>query len=249
MAQILDIDLETGDLSQFDSTTTDGGRLSWAAAAALTGTTGGLSCQIDSDMDPIYGTNTFTTFSSHSHRYRVYLRPNSLGMSSGDLITVVDLAQTGHDTQSYCQLYYNGSDYQVRARVRNDAGTWQNTSYYDIEDKEELLSYLGSFLSKNRKKRFEEVLENRTRHLTVAVEDVYKDRNASAIVRTADCFGIQEVHIIENYNEYKLSPGIAKGSDKWVNVSVYDREEHNTFSCLNKNLLFIGYPPFSLLLL
>ena len=104
----------------------------------------------------------------------------------------------------------------------------------DIENKEELLSYLGSFLSKNRKKRFEEVLQNRTRHITVAVEDVYKDRNASAIVRTADCFGIQDVHIIENYNEYKLSPGITKGSDKWVNVTVYDREEHNTLTCLNK---------------
>ncbi len=104
----------------------------------------------------------------------------------------------------------------------------------DIENKMGLLSFLESFLSENRKKRFEEVLEKRTRHITVAVEDVYKDRNASAIVRTADCFGVQDVHIIENYNEFKLSSGIAKGSDKWVSITVHDRDEKNTLSCLNK---------------
>ncbi|MFC2125054.1 TrmH family RNA methyltransferase [Bacteroidota bacterium] len=104
----------------------------------------------------------------------------------------------------------------------------------DINNKKGLLSYLGSFLSENRKKRFEKVLDYRTRHITVAIEDVYKDRNASAIVRTADCFGIQDVHIIENLNEYKLSSVAAKGSDKWINISVYDRDEHNTHSCLRK---------------
>jgi len=103
-----------------------------------------------------------------------------------------------------------------------------------IRDLKKLQKYLESFLSENRKKRFEEVLAKRTRHITVAVEDVYKDRNASAIVRTADCFGIQDVHIIENYNEYQLSTGIAKGSDKWININVYDREEHNTLTCLKK---------------
>jgi len=103
-----------------------------------------------------------------------------------------------------------------------------------IRDLKKLQKYLESFLSENRKKRFEEVLAKRTRHITVAVEDVYKDRNASAIVRTADCFGIQDVHIIENYNEYQLSTGIAKGSDKWININVYDREELNTLTCLKK---------------
>lgn len=104
----------------------------------------------------------------------------------------------------------------------------------DIGDKSALLAYLESYLTDKRKKRFEDVLENRTRHFTIAVEDVYKDRNESAIVRTADCFGIQDVHIIENYNKYRLSSGIARGSDKWINIYKYDRDENNTRTCIRE---------------
>jgi tRNA (guanosine-2'-O-)-methyltransferase len=72
------------------------------------------------------------------------------------------------------------------------------------------------------------------------VEDVYQERNASAIVRTADCFGIQDVHIIENYNEYKISSGISRGAEKWVNIHVYDRYPDNTKACIQQ-LRSAGY--------
>lgn len=102
-----------------------------------------------------------------------------------------------------------------------------------VEDKNKLLLFLQLHMTDKRAKRFDEVLEMRTRHLTLAIEDVYQERNASAIVRTADCFGIQDVHIIENFNPYQLSKGIAKGADKWVNVYIYDRERNNTRVCID----------------
>jgi len=102
-----------------------------------------------------------------------------------------------------------------------------------VSDKQDLLDYLRHYMTEERSIRFKEVLEYRTRHFTIAVEDVYKERNASAIIRSSDCFGIQDVYIIENHNEYQLSEGISKGADKWVNVNIYDRYPNNTEKCIS----------------
>jgi len=109
-----------------------------------------------------------------------------------------------------------------------------------IEDKNDLLRYLQKYMTEERSIRFQEVLQYRTRHFTLAVEDVYQERNASAIVRTADCFGIQDVHIIENYNPYQIAEGISKGADKWVNVHIYDESTGNTGLCI-RHLKAAGY--------
>jgi tRNA (guanosine-2'-O-)-methyltransferase len=114
-------------------------------------------------------------------------------------------------------------------------------AYLDqIEDKEALLQYLRQYMTEERSIRFREVLKFRTRHFTLAVEDVFKERNASAIVRTADCFGIQDVHIIENQNEYQISENISKGAEKWVNVNIYDANLNNTGACIS-DLKNMGY--------
>ena len=75
-----------------------------------------------------------------------------------------------------------------------------------------------------RKKLFLQVIENRTRHLTVVLEDIYQPQNASAVLRTCDCFGIQDVHIIENRNEYQVNPKVALGASKWLNLYKYTKE-------------------------
>ncbi len=108
-------------------------------------------------------------------------------------------------------------------------------TYLDqIEDKEALLQYLRQYMTEERSSRFREVLKFRTRHFTLAVEDVFKERNASAIIRTADCFGIQDVHIIENQNEYQISENISKGAEKWVSVNIYDDHLNNTGECISQ---------------
>ena len=61
-----------------------------------------------------------------------------------------------------------------------------------------LLSYLQTFLTDNRKKTFENVLVQRTKHFTVVLEDIYQKHNTSAVVRNCDIFGIQDLYIIEN---------------------------------------------------
>jgi len=97
---------------------------------------------------------------------------------------------------------------------------------------QKLLAYLEGYLTEKRKALFKKVLEDRTRHFTVVLEDIFQPHNASAVVRTCDIFGIQDVHAIENKYNNKISRHVAKGSQKWLSYNRYRDDRDNTKSCL-----------------
>ncbi|MDG2274674.1 MAG: RNA methyltransferase [Flavobacteriaceae bacterium] len=101
----------------------------------------------------------------------------------------------------------------------------------DINTK--LLTYLEDFVTDRRKNLFRNILEDRTRHFTVVLEDIYQQHNASAVIRSCDIFGIQDVHVIENKYKSKVSKNIAKGSQKWLSFHNYKKDTNNTLECLN----------------
>jgi len=101
-------------------------------------------------------------------------------------------------------------------------------------NKKELLIELQRFLSPERIQKFDTVLANRTRHFTVAVENLFQSHNASAVMRNCDCFGIQDLHVIANHNQYELSKDVAMGSEKWVDMHSYYEKENNTQDCIDK---------------
>lgn len=86
---------------------------------------------------------------------------------------------------------------------------------------DDLLTYLESFLTEERKQRFLDVLQKRTKYLTVAIEDVYQLHNTSAVIRSCDAFGIQEAHVVEDRFEKRLDKNIAMGAEQWVDVNRY----------------------------
>ncbi|NNK10263.1 MAG: RNA methyltransferase [Flavobacteriaceae bacterium] len=88
-----------------------------------------------------------------------------------------------------------------------------------------LLNYLETFVSAKRLQRFEEVLHWRTRYLTVVMEDVYHQHNASAVIRSADIFGIQDVHLVEDRFSDRLDKKIALGAQKWTNIHKHSSTE------------------------
>lgn len=102
-----------------------------------------------------------------------------------------------------------------------------------------ITEYLSDFISENKKDRMEEVLGQRTRHLTVVLEDIFKPHNASAVLRTCECFGIQDVHIVEQRNSYDVNPYVTRGSAKWLTIHKYDHPNHHNietcFEQLRKN--------------
>jgi len=103
-----------------------------------------------------------------------------------------------------------------------------------IEEKKRLISYLTEFISPNRKERFDEVMAQRINHLQIVVEDLYQAHNASAVLRSCDCFGVQYVHFIENKNAMKVSSDIALGAEGWVSIKKHNGAENNTRACLQK---------------
>ena len=87
---------------------------------------------------------------------------------------------------------------------------------------EHLLQYLLDFITPERHARFLEILAKRTKHFTVATEDVYQMHNTSAVIRSCDVFGIQEAHLMEAKFGKRLDAKIAMGAQKWVDVHRYN---------------------------
>lgn len=97
----------------------------------------------------------------------------------------------------------------------------------------DLLTYLQSFITENRKETFERVLNKRTRHFTVVLEDIYQKHNTSAVVRSCDVFGLQDIHIIENKYKSYVTNQVAKGAHKWIDFHYYNKLEYNNQVCVD----------------
>jgi tRNA (guanosine-2'-O-)-methyltransferase len=105
----------------------------------------------------------------------------------------------------------------------------------------EFTAFLQNHVTARKKRLIESKLEHRTRYLTVVLEDIHKSHNASAVLRTSECFGIQDLHIIEKQHPYNLHPHISSGSARWVNLHHYNEPDtDNTKVCL-ENLKKKGY--------
>lgn len=92
----------------------------------------------------------------------------------------------------------------------------------------DLISYLENFLTPQRRNLFEKVIEQRTNHFTVVTEDVYQLHNTSAVIRSCDVFGVQNIHVIEEKNSRKLDREIAMGAQKWVSLN----RHHSSKDCI-----------------
>ncbi|RAV97819.1 TrmH family RNA methyltransferase [Pseudochryseolinea flava] len=99
----------------------------------------------------------------------------------------------------------------------------------------QVFNHLAQFVSEHKKQFIDKVLGERTRHLTIVLENIYQSQNASAVVRTCECMGIQDVHIIENTAKYLLNVRVLKGAYKWMNMERYnERGVNNTETCYKK---------------
>lgn len=108
------------------------------------------------------------------------------------------------------------------------------------EQKEKLTQYLLAFVSEHKQEIFAKNLFQRTRYLTIVLENVFQPHNISAVLRSCECFGVQDVHIIENRNRYQVNPDVALGASKWLSIFRYDEGEETVIRVLER-LRQIGY--------
>lgn len=105
------------------------------------------------------------------------------------------------------------------------------------------LNFLENIITDNRKEKFLKVLKDRTKHFTIAVEDVFQMHNASAVMRSCEVFGIQELHVIEERYGKRIDKEIAMGAQKWVDISTYDSVTNCIDTLKNKGYQIIATTP------
>lgn len=103
------------------------------------------------------------------------------------------------------------------------------------EQNTELLEHLLNIINDNRCDLLQKVVDQRTRFITVVLENIYQPQNASAVMRTTECMGIQDLHVIENDNEYRINPDVVQGASKWITLKRYNEKKMTTLSTVCSN--------------
>lgn len=106
-----------------------------------------------------------------------------------------------------------------------------------MDKQKKLIEYFSGHLTDARKALIESLLKERTRYVSVVLEDIHQSLNASAILRSCDGFGVQDVHIIEQKNNFiEIKRNIAMGTSKWLNLHYYNSQtlENPTQACITK---------------
>ena len=106
-----------------------------------------------------------------------------------------------------------------------------------------LLEYLEGFITDNRKNGFLNVLKNRTKHITIAMEDVYQLHNTSAVMRSCEVFGVQELNVIEQRFGKRIDKEIALGAEKWVDINRFSTIQNCIDDLKNKGYQIIATTP------
>lgn len=97
-----------------------------------------------------------------------------------------------------------------------------------------LYNYIAQFVNDRRIGIINKNILYRTRYLSILLEDVYQSKNISAVLRTAECLGIQNVHIVENKNRFEYNPYVTRGADKWLTITRHNSEKENSLNAIRK---------------
>lgn len=85
----------------------------------------------------------------------------------------------------------------------------------------DLIGFLSPMVLEQRLALFDRVLEQRTRRITVLLENIYQAQNASAVLRSCECFGVQDVHAVEQRNRFVVDSEVDMSASKWLSLHHY----------------------------
>lgn len=104
----------------------------------------------------------------------------------------------------------------------------------------EQVDYLRDFVVDEKNALFDRLIGERTDYVTIVMEDLFQSHNQSAVMRSADCYGIQNVHLIENRNQYDPTSTVSQGAREWLSLHRHKELENNTQSTID-GLKAAGY--------
>jgi len=88
-----------------------------------------------------------------------------------------------------------------------------------------VIEALSPVVTPERLERIEEVVRNRTDGLVLVLDHIADPHNSSAVLRSADAFGVQTVHVIVGEHGFRASRGVSKGTHRWLDVVRYESAE------------------------
>jgi tRNA (guanosine-2'-O-)-methyltransferase len=91
------------------------------------------------------------------------------------------------------------------------------------------------FMTPERKEKLENVLSKRQPDLAVVLENVFDPHNISAVMRTCDAVGVQDIYILNTRipRHKKWGHKSSSSASKWLTIHVFENAE-NCFSELRK---------------
>lgn len=92
----------------------------------------------------------------------------------------------------------------------------------------EQVEHLRNFVTDEKNALFDRLIDLRTDYVTLVLEDLYQSHNQSAVMRSADCYGIQDVHLIENRNAYDSTSTVSQGARQWLTLHRHRKADNNT---------------------
>ena len=104
-----------------------------------------------------------------------------------------------------------------------------------------IIDHFSQYITDHKKQFIEKVLNERTRHITLVLEDIYQSQNASAVVRTCECLGMQDIHIIEDDSKYSVNKRVLKGANKWIDLHRYKMKGFSNAEICFRKLRDLGY--------
>ena len=100
-------------------------------------------------------------------------------------------------------------------------------------DSKQIIELLTNYITTDRLATLNKVLDERTEYISVVLEDIFQTHNASAVLRSCDCFGIQNVSFIENRYSYMENKDVAMGSSQWLSIRRFNQKENNTLDAIS----------------
>jgi tRNA (guanosine-2'-O-)-methyltransferase len=88
-----------------------------------------------------------------------------------------------------------------------------------------IIQALSPLVTPKRLDRFQKVIAQRTRSVVPVLEGFSDPHNMSAVLRSADAFGLQELHVVETDQAFVASRNVAKGAERWLDVHKHKKPE------------------------
>ena len=100
------------------------------------------------------------------------------------------------------------------------------------EQKKQIFDLFSQYITPERAAKIQQMSSMRTRYVTIVLEDISQPHNTSAAIRSCECFGVQDVYVIEQKHQHKLFESIAKGASQWLDIEQFNQKDtDNTQAC------------------